>query len=203
MLGIDDIIIEIDKKKLLNGHTDQIAKSVFITRMCMYLTNSYCFSTQRGFIPDLFQILEKYDLLNIVKDHIFNSITFPNKHTWKTCVKRSIIHKEDINFKHRIDTDPDFSTFKRLHNTTYTPAYIWLLARETRKVGLCENIAKLWVRKPGYQISVCHYCEDIYKDLLTHVLTKCPITDALRSDLLHDTSVFRKGSILLNCVNNL
>lgn len=93
-VDIPPIEVLIDKRKLLmlgrlcHLPCEFIAKEIFVNRLISYRAN------QRGFIPDIFRILMKYNMKHSIDDYV-TSGNFPSKITWKRQVRMSV----DITWK--------------------------------------------------------------------------------------------------------
>ena len=72
---------------------------------------------QKGYIPDIFEILKKYDLLQFIVNYI-NSGIFPNKLVWKRLVKNSIYTYESSAWLQRMSCQNVFDRFVSIHPVT-------------------------------------------------------------------------------------
>ena len=71
-----------------------VHKSLFAFRLFSYLNKLV--SKPLGFIPDVFRILEKYELQDSIDDYVTNGI-LRSEHMWKvTVTKRIAFHQNDI-----------------------------------------------------------------------------------------------------------
>ena len=153
---------------------------------------------QKGYIPDICRLLQKYSLMDHVYQHIFSGVQFPSKYKWKRIVKTVISEYEQTEFISRISNDSDFCIFRNLHQRVHTPAMVWQLPKTYTELKLCDTIAKLWIRVPDKNISICEYCEAICQDRLVHTLTACPVSTIYRDILLRETTVHDQHVMLEN-----
>ncbi len=92
IIGINSLEYEIDKKKLLLFgqlcllNPDTCIKRIFSVRVMGFAADS---RKQRGFIPDIFRLLEKYSLLDYVNSYI-TSGNFVSMYTWKYTLNRAV-----------------------------------------------------------------------------------------------------------------
>jgi len=92
MLNVTPINLEIDYRKLLmlgqlcRLPSDQFAKKVFVNRLIRFVN----FDRQiRGFIPDIYRILQKYGLLDYL-DCFLTTGCFVSKPEWKRVLRKCI-----------------------------------------------------------------------------------------------------------------
>ena len=89
-VGAIPIIKQIDYRKLqLLGQLcrlpcNYLAKTIFVHRLTRYLSGSERQSC--GFIPDIFNILSKYELLQYI-NYFTETSHFPSKYVWKQSLK--------------------------------------------------------------------------------------------------------------------
>lgn len=151
IVGIYPITAYIDKRKLLffqklccMDHTF-LSKKIFLTRLFSYLVN---FKRKHfGFIPDIVNILTKYELLDYLIDYISDGL-FPNKPTWKIIVNCAIDKEQTQGWRQRIESDSDFSRFRQLHNSIQVAPFI----RNAKSFIEIQNslfICKLWSTIPN------------------------------------------------------
>ena len=171
-------------------------------RLYRYFTQSNATSNQKGFIPDIITVLNKYNLMATLHRHIVLQDSFPTKVTWKRLVNACINNTEQEQFTNRTNNDSDFSLFRNLHDNFQGCAKVWQIPNSANELRLCETVARLWVKIPDAQLSVCSKCESIYNDSLTHILTSCPITTPLRDKLLRNTVMFPEHTILNQFIND-
>jgi hypothetical protein len=87
---------------------DCLTKHIFDMWLNMFMLKGA--KHQLGFIPDtsICKILVKYELFKFLNDYIQFS-EFPTKWTWKNIIRNSFNSYQDIDWKARIEYDPEFS----------------------------------------------------------------------------------------------
>ena len=94
MIGINRLASEIDKRKLLFLHKiltlspGAVTKELFLRKYVSYITDRS--SVSLGFVPDICDILIKYNLQSLMNNFVNNSQVLPSKPVWKTLVKTTI-----------------------------------------------------------------------------------------------------------------
>ena len=121
-----------------------------------------------------------------------------NGNTLSIYQKSYVYSREQAQFTERIRKDDDYDTFRYLHDSVNTPAFVWKTARLSRDYETCRTIANLWVTVPDKQPSVYPQCESIYSDQIAHILATC----TLRDILLQETGQFHEHSLLSYFVNS-
>ena len=115
MLGLIRLSAEIEKRKLMFLHkilslnTDTICQKLFIRKYILFISNRN--SLNYGYIPDICNILEKYDLQAMINDYFKDVKLLPTKLAWKQTVNKSIYLKESQLLRERINSDSDFTFF--------------------------------------------------------------------------------------------
>ena len=86
-------------------------KEIFIAKYIMYLTDKN--SVSLGFIPDICQVLTKYNLTSLLNDYFCNN-TLVDKLTWKRLVGTAIKTREQNLWEARVSANPEFAFFQVL-----------------------------------------------------------------------------------------
>ena len=129
-IGITSIEAEITYKKLqffsqlCRLPCKHIAKQIFVTRLLRYLYND---NQTRGFIPDLYRLLVKYDLLHYLEGFITYS-TFPSKLKWKRILKSKVMERESRNMSSRLKSVMSEEHILNIFDN-HGPCRIWQLLR--------------------------------------------------------------------------
>ena len=134
MSGWKSIVSQIDYRKLsflgrlCNMPNTVHAKGIFNARLSMYICRSD--NNQRGFVPDVVQVLEKYELsFELIK--YSHSGVFMSYPAWKRTCKQAILKFENAAWNARLHADDDFKRFRQLH-TYMQPALLWKCAIDCR-----------------------------------------------------------------------
>ena len=109
---------------------DNISKQIFVRRLFQYKTKKDN-NRQYGFVPDIYNILSKFNLLDYLEIYI-KSNKFPTKYCWKQLVKKSITYTEQmisLNVLNNIDPCP----FKRIYSTNMLNKY-WNSAKTSKDI---------------------------------------------------------------------
>ena len=123
-------------------------KGIFNARPSIYICLGD--NNQKGFVPDLVQVLEKYELSFelIIYSHSGVVMSYP---AWKRTCKQA--------WSARLHADNDFKSFRQLH-TFIQPALLWRCGTDCRSQFLASIVSILWTQH--YEISIsdvlCHRC---------------------------------------------
>ena len=156
------------------------SKQIFNIRLSMFVIRTD--GKQRGYIPDIFEILKKYDLLQFIVNYITSAI-FPNKLVWKRLVKNSIYTYESSAWLQRMSCQNVFDRFLSIH-PVIKPAIVWKCSSDFSCWKNSKVVSKIWTDVLPKLARVCQFCEFIYTDLYSHILTMCPLTQSIRNDFL-------------------
>ena len=99
--------------KILSLPSDSVTRNVFIRKLILFVNNTSLVCT--GFIPDVCNILLKYNLLSIVNNNLVPDSHLPSKKEWKRTVKIAISERESHDRDQRMSLDLDFTFFGILH----------------------------------------------------------------------------------------
>ena len=126
----------------------------------IYQQQNKCTKRNRGFIPDIVRILDKYELSQYLKDFI-SSCTFPPKCQWKRLCKSTLFAYEQTNWRARLNTNGDFFRFREIHQKLQ-PGIVWLTALEyPNTIEAMTFLAKLCCKPKAYESIYCSLC-DVY-----------------------------------------
>ena len=146
-----------------------MSKQIFIRRLFQYKTRNVN-DRQYGFVPDIFNILTKFNLLEFLETYM-NSNKFPTKNCWKQIVKKSIAHTEQLittNALHEIDPCP----FKRICSFNMQNKY-WKSAKTSKDMEYITCLLKIVTCMPSTNFYKCNYCYNYVVNLAKHVLVEC------------------------------
>ena len=165
LLDVYPISAEIDARKLLffgrlcRMSSQSLPKQTFLLRLFSYLLELT--NNQRGFMPDVLQLLTTYNLIDHLHQWIEDGF-FPSKHSWKIII-RSTINKthRDQRFL-RMSSDSDFSRFLAIFNGRY-PSLFWQIPKSCHEIRLCKFICKLITDSPRDYQDFCQCCGAKFK----------------------------------------
>ena len=187
LLGWTTIVGYIDTKKLLfvgriiNMPSKLLPRQVFLTRLMLFYNK--CTVTSGGFIPDIIQILKKYDLFKFI-DSFVKSSQFPSQRHWKLLVKSSVHAKEEHSIMERFNIDSDFDYFKVIHKSVI-PHRAWTIAKEHEHLrSQCQFVVSLCsLVRPHEPKLLCHKCGSFYSDPIIHIISNCSSVYRIRDEL--------------------
>ena len=183
LLGLLPIEAEIEARKLLflgrlcRMNYRLLPKQIFLTRLFSF--QERLADTQYGFIPDIYTLLEKIDLLEYVRTWQTDG-SFPSKLLWKNLVRKTI-NKYFVEMRtQRMLNDLDFSRFIDVFQNDATT--FWKNANNCYEISLCKFIAKLCSVRPANEAQICMLCQNTSYDILAHAVCACVVTYSLREE---------------------
>jgi len=188
LLGLLPLEAEIDTRKLcfvgglLCMNRQYLPHKVCVTRL---LSIIYQHSSQeRGFIPDILRLLDKYNLRPHVKTFIASG-TFSPKPKWKKLVRKSVFDYHRLAWRERIDADYSLRTFSKIHpSLTVHPA--WYVAKENPAYRASANfLVKCCavIRDMPDVNTLCERCGNMYSDPITHAMARCDYLQDSREEM--------------------
>ena len=189
MLGIFRIKSEIDYKKLMFLYKilclpeTCITKEIFIAKYVMYLTDKN--SVSLGFIPDICQVLTKYNLTSLLNDYFCNN-TLVDKLTWKRLVGTAIKTREQNLWEARVSANPEFAFFQVLQ-PEIEPSIVYKTSNRSSFRLIQNTVAKLWVQSIQFTNATCEKCSAHYLDATVHLLAECTATETVRAEFSRET----------------
>ena len=127
-VGLTSIESEIDYKKLqffsqlCRLPCKYIAKQIFVNRLLRYVNND---KQTQGFIPDIYRIIVKYNLQNVLKTYMHTSC-FPTKYEWKRILKHKIYEYDFNLYNEQLSTIIEGGQSSYMFNML-KPCAIWQL----------------------------------------------------------------------------
>ena len=179
MLGLHKLISEVNKRKLmflykiLNMPAKSITKEIFIRKYIMYVLNRG--SVSIGFIPDICDLVDKYNLHFVLNDFFAYNGRLPSKTTWKNTVNNVIHQKETNAWEQRLSSDSEFCLFQTIH-PCIKPAVVYKVYTGSKSRSIIRTVALLWCRRAKLEITRCIICNTEYQDELIHVISECTCT---------------------------
>ena len=171
LLDILPIESEIDARKLLflgrlcrmDSHT--LPKQIFLSRLFSYVETLS--ENQCGFIPDIMEIIHKYELSSFLLDWIQEG-NFPDKNVWKNIV-RNCVSSAHIQFRStRMLNDTGFAEFCSVF-TQSAPHTIWKAPSNYNDIAVCKFICKLYVFPDiDSEPHICPLCNAVVYNIFRH-----------------------------------
>jgi len=186
MVGLNRLPAIIEYRKLMFLHklmslpSGSVSRDIFIRKLILFVSDRSRITL--GFIPDVCQILFKYELHEIVNNLLSPQHNIPSKFEWKSSVKNAILRKETYLWDQRMAADRDF-TFFRIPQPAIEPAVVYKVSNLSLYRNSMLVIARLWTRPVTLENQLCIKCNKTYQDELVHVTCECPSTLALRNQL--------------------
>lgn len=143
-----------------------------MTRLFSYLSDrnrSHC-----GFIPDIVNILIKYNLVDYITDFILEG-AFPSKHEWKIIVNKAVIAIQDEEWLQRMNLDSDFQRFRDIHRAVDVAPFL-RHANSHIEIKRCYMIIKVMTDIPNSTPGTCTLCSRHFCDLFVHACCNCNAT---------------------------
>ena len=113
-------------------------------------------SGQSGFIPDIYCVLRKYNLLAYINTYRDTCI-MPPKSSWIKIVNNTIEQYYQTKWRHHITGDPDFARFRNVHITILISA-LWLSASTSEDIqNVHTTLCVLTDNRPTDELP-CGYC---------------------------------------------
>ena len=176
LLGFTSLQAYIDLQKLSFLGTlchlkpTDVTYKLFVLRL--YQQQNKCTKRNRGFIPDVVSVLDKYGLYRYLKDFI-TTCTFPPKRQWKQLCKSTLFAYEQTNWRARLNTNDDFFRFREIHHKL-VPSNVWLTALEhPNTIESMTFLAKLCCQPKAGEIINCSSCDGSFTDELYHKVFEC------------------------------
>jgi hypothetical protein len=169
------ITAEVDTRKLLflgrlcRMDQNTLPKKIFLTRLFSYL--QHLSEVQYGFIPDVMDLLESYNLANHISTWLENGF-FPDKLSWKRIIRKTVnaYHKDQRLLRMN---SPDFLLYKSIFPSAES-ANIW----NTDNIQLSKFICKIYT---SYGLThICLLCGQPFRDVFCHSSCTCRSTSNVR-----------------------
>ena len=182
LLGLYPIMTYIDIRKLFflqklcSLGVDCLTNQIFLTRLFSYFND--CHRKQFGFIPDIINILYKYELHGYLIDFLLDG-HFPLKQSWKNIVINCVQSVQTNEWTNRVSSDSDFARFRLIHDSIK----IWKPWSNFNSANDLRNsyfIAKLVTEIPNRVDGLCRICKRQYFDIFVHVCCNCTVTQILQ-----------------------
>jgi len=186
MVGLNRLPPRIESRKLQFLHkiitlpAGSVSRNIFIRKLILFINDQSLVSL--GYIPDICQLLLKYNLQGITNNLLLPEPCIPSKRQWKTLVKNAIDNNESGLWNQRMSTDSDFTFFCILHPCTcIAPSIIYRVCNRSSVRSIMCTIVRLWTRPVSLENELCAHCNTIYQEQLVHAVCECPATSTVRS----------------------
>ena len=187
LIGLTRIEYEIDKRKLLLfGQLCSLNKAfriqtIFANRLIQFMSHP---RKTQGFMPDIYRILGKYHLTEILTEYI-SSAFFPTLRQWKKRLKLNIHKSAEFDFRARVIQEDSLNNFLNIQGEI-APNSIWYFSQLYRDyLPYCRTvtfiIGKLFARKYS---TICPKCNLITDTVAEHLILFCSANNTLRHSLL-------------------
>ena len=145
-------------------------KQVFVKRLVNFVNNP---QACKGFFPDLFRIIGKYNMNSFLKTYLNDGI-FPSSTQWKTIIKRSLNNYVEKSWISRLQTDPNLNSFIAIHNK-YTPCSLWKFAQiyPQYKRGCTSAMTAISKYFSEKYVTQCTGCNIVTDSLTLHLVMFC------------------------------
>ncbi|CAB4026160.1 Hypothetical predicted protein, partial [Paramuricea clavata] len=186
LLGLLSVEAEIDKRKLyflgrlINMGAGAPCRRVFFIRLLRWKWN--CGKKLTGFVPDIVEILAKYDLLQVLITYILTN-DFPIKTLWKKTVNKHVREQYDRVWRQKISKNNQLYLYSKVH-TKNEVSHWWIIARKNPSfMKEINNVIRLIcgsykvrgkrVDHPNTYIDYCDSCNRNYLNPVNHALLYC------------------------------
>ena len=165
----------------------------------LYLYND---NQTRGFIPDLYRLLVKYDLLHYLEGFITYS-TFPSKLKWKRILKSKVMERESRNMSSRLKSVMSEEHILNIFDN-HGPCRIWqLLRRYPEMRRQCQT--NVWVLSKlfsFYRLEMCTKCNKMVDNKLIHTIQSCSVNKYYRTQLWNSILQYAGIQVYCNFISN-
>ena len=182
MVGLNRLPAIIEYRKLMFLHkfmslpSGSVSRDIFTRKLILFVNERS--RIRLGFIPDVCQILFKYELHVLVNNLLSPQHSIPSKLEWKSRVNSVILRKKTYLWDQRMASDSDFL---RILQLAIEPAVVYKVCNRSLYRNTMLVIARLWTRPVTLENQVCLKCNNTFQDELVHVICEFPSTLALRN----------------------
>jgi len=137
----------------------------------------------RGFVPDILNIIEKYDLSEYLK-YFLGGNKFESRQNWKKIVSSHVHTKQEELWKARMTYDSDFNRFVLFHHCLEAhPLWRLGIKHPELKESIIFSVKLAVTIRDQTDIPSCHKCGKLYQDTAIHIVLQCSLTEKLRDEL--------------------
>ena len=157
-----------------------------------------------GFIPDICDLVDKYNLHFVLNDFFAYNDRLPSKPTWKNTLNNVIHQKETNIWEQRLSPDSEVCLFQTIH-PCIKPAVVYKVYTGSKSRSIIRTLALLWWRQrdrfknhilPSYDMSLAQNPNSV--DTYTWALTLlgAPLLTKLETTFLQVTC-----NLIIKCIN--
>ena len=174
-------------QKLCTMPSEILSRQIFDIRLNLFMLRGQ--TNQTGFIPDIWEILRRFELLEFVTTYVANS-KFPSKSQWKSLVYQKVSQFYEDEWSQRLQNDSDFNRFKVLH-PRLEMSIIWKLPLNKSIASVAFLVSRLWskVTQQPPNIERCNLCKTATSDIHKHIVSSCPNFLRQRLELTNNISM--------------
>lgn len=178
-----------------------LIKEIFNNRLIRFLNVD---KQTLGFIPDVYTLIVKYNLMDYLWSYIDNGI-FPSKNQWKVILQRHIVQQiKNDTYNQLILQNVDATNI--INNTIISEQYspLWILAQINPKL---KFVCKILLRTIGQLISrpylnTCKRCKLSNENCIVHIMCYCHKKEMQRALLYEHLYRCIDHDTFLNFVNS-
>ncbi|CAC5368390.1 unnamed protein product [Mytilus coruscus] len=145
-----------------------------------------CVENQLGFIPDMYRLFIKYNLLQYIVN-LIELGSFPSKIVWNNVVSQNIHKTEQLKWLERISNDSDFNFFKLIHPVIKLHK-AWIIAKRYPDLRVASKyiIDLCAVVRIEVEQLLCEKCGKLFSNVLEHILYSCDFVLDYRNEMWRD-----------------
>jgi hypothetical protein len=184
-IGANSIETIIDHKKLqflgqlCRLPNKYLAKGFFNKRLFHFLNGD---KQSHGFLPDIYRILQKYELKYILDSYAADGI-FPSNYAWKDLLGKCVLSRERTLILNRLTEQ--YSFLNTMFSKNSKSCLLWNVARQNHKlIFMCRQLMKIVSRQVSRKYTTeCSNCKRVCENIVEHLVCFCPNKDSERSKL--------------------
>ena len=180
---------EIDVRKLLffgrlcRMKFDALPKQIFLVRLFSYLENLT--RNQLGFMPDIFRILNQYDLSSFLQSWLQDG-SFPDKLVWKRLVRNAVSNEHISCRNNRMLADQELRGFCRIFEQS-EPCSIWKAPTNCWDISVVKFVCKIYsISGTHDDHNACLLCNSVVTNVFPHASCSCAYALPLREEWWSD-----------------
>lgn len=184
LLNMRSIESEVDYRKLIFfGQLCRLPgeyriKQIFLNRLMQFYSSV---QSSQGFFPDIYRILGKYSLINVLETFIKSGF-FPTKFSWKRLVNDKMRLKHERDWGLRVETSPILRRILRIHVSNKEFVF-WEFSKKFPKLSpfVFKAVRMLGFMFSAKYLQTCYLCQNAVFSLMEHLLLFCKYTQEFRN----------------------